>query len=221
MRADALANRERLLDAASDVFAEHGIHVPIHAVAQRAGVGVGTLYRHFADRDAVIIGLVERLRARLDEISAVATAASTGWEGITVYIDGVTAMHLDYPWMTAVRDRARQIAPSDASRDAAAFAAVARAKAEGSLRTDVDAIDLAFIPTLLAGLVSLDEPLRSAVMARERALLLDALRPAGAARPALGAEPVAIDELARHLGRPAGSIVAPEPAGGSAGDPPE
>ena len=57
---DARANRERLLDAAGEVFAEQGVVAPMSVVAHRAGVGVGTLYRHFADRDALVLGLGAR-----------------------------------------------------------------------------------------------------------------------------------------------------------------
>jgi AcrR family transcriptional regulator len=54
MRADARRNREKLIAAAKDLFAEAGTDVPLDAVARRAGVGPGTLYRHFPTRDALV-----------------------------------------------------------------------------------------------------------------------------------------------------------------------
>lgn len=54
LRADAARNREKLLDAAVSVFAEQGSDAPLDAVAKRAGVGIGTLYRHFPTRDALV-----------------------------------------------------------------------------------------------------------------------------------------------------------------------
>ena len=54
MRADARRNREKLLDAAAALFAAEGTDVSLEAVAKRAGVGIGTLYRHFPTRDALI-----------------------------------------------------------------------------------------------------------------------------------------------------------------------
>lgn len=54
LRADAQRNRDKLLAAASDAFAECGTDVSLEAVAKRAGVGIGTLYRHFPTRDALI-----------------------------------------------------------------------------------------------------------------------------------------------------------------------
>jgi AcrR family transcriptional regulator len=58
MRADAVRNRSRILEAAEEVFALQGISVPIDAVAERAGVGVGTLYRHFPTKEALIEAIV-------------------------------------------------------------------------------------------------------------------------------------------------------------------
>jgi AcrR family transcriptional regulator len=63
LRADAEANLDRVLRAAEDVFAEHGIGASIELVAQRAGVGLGTIYRRFANKDALIAELVNRLLA--------------------------------------------------------------------------------------------------------------------------------------------------------------
>jgi AcrR family transcriptional regulator len=54
MRADARRNREHLLVAATELFAETGTDVSLEAVAKRAGVGIGTLYRHFPTRDALV-----------------------------------------------------------------------------------------------------------------------------------------------------------------------
>ncbi len=53
-RADAVRNREKLLDAALDVFAECGTGASLEAIAKRAGVGIGTLYRHFPTRDELV-----------------------------------------------------------------------------------------------------------------------------------------------------------------------
>jgi AcrR family transcriptional regulator len=52
MRADALRNHEKILKAAEEIFALDGVMVPIDIVAERAGVGIGTLYRHFPTKEA-------------------------------------------------------------------------------------------------------------------------------------------------------------------------
>jgi AcrR family transcriptional regulator len=64
LRADALRNRRRVLEVAQEVFATEGLAVPIDEVARRAGVGVGTLYRHFPTKEALFAAVVlSRLEA--------------------------------------------------------------------------------------------------------------------------------------------------------------
>jgi AcrR family transcriptional regulator len=73
LRADAARNREKLLTAASDAFAEHGTEASLEEIARAAGVGVGTLYRHFPTRAALI---EEVYRSGADELCASADAFS-------------------------------------------------------------------------------------------------------------------------------------------------
>ena len=54
LRADARRNQQQVLDAARELFIERGLDCPLEEVARRAGVGIGTLYRRFGDRDALI-----------------------------------------------------------------------------------------------------------------------------------------------------------------------
>jgi AcrR family transcriptional regulator len=69
LRADAQRNREKLLVAATEAFAEEGEDVALETVAARAGVGIGTLYRHFPNRDALIVA------AYMQEVDSVCGAA--------------------------------------------------------------------------------------------------------------------------------------------------
>jgi AcrR family transcriptional regulator len=79
LRADARRNRERVLDAARVAFAEEGLAVPIDEIARRAGVGAGTVYRHFPTKEAlfeaVLMAHVERL---IEEARSLAGAADPG-----------------------------------------------------------------------------------------------------------------------------------------------
>src|SRR5918992_1701366 len=60
LRADAQRNREKLLAAATEAFAEQGEDVALETVAARAGVGIGTLYRHFPNRDALVVAAYQQ-----------------------------------------------------------------------------------------------------------------------------------------------------------------
>lgn len=67
MRRDAQERRERLIGVAAELFAEQGYGVPLELVADRAGVGRGTLYRNFADRNAMILAVIEQ---RIEELES-------------------------------------------------------------------------------------------------------------------------------------------------------
>jgi AcrR family transcriptional regulator len=69
LRADARRNREAILAAACDQFVEHGLEAPLCEIARRAGVGQGTLYRHFATREDLIAAIAEQQLAALEDLA--------------------------------------------------------------------------------------------------------------------------------------------------------
>jgi AcrR family transcriptional regulator len=156
-RADALRNRQRVLEAADVVFAEHGLEASLASVAHRAGVGVGTIYRGFGDKDALLEALVERRLARLSEIAAEVHAAPTGWDGLRILlerlierraVDRLFGELLDRETANAVRQRAHEIVV------AAVQEQLARARKEGSVRKGLAVSDvLVVIGMLGAGIV--------------------------------------------------------------------
>src|SRR5689334_9580535 len=92
LRRDAARNRQRILQAAREVFAERGLGVTLDDIADRAGVGVGTVYRRFADKEALIDALFEE---RIDELASIAEdalAEGDGWEGLVSFLDRSLAM---------------------------------------------------------------------------------------------------------------------------------
>lgn len=78
LRADAQRNRQRILDAAEETFARDGLSVPIDAVAEQAGVGVGTVYRHFPTKEALFLAIVEARLSALVEATRVAAGEDPG-----------------------------------------------------------------------------------------------------------------------------------------------
>jgi AcrR family transcriptional regulator len=74
LRADARRNRERVLDTAAAVFAAEGLSVPVHEIARRAGVGTGTVSRHFPTKEslyaAVLLGHIAELARHADALTA-------------------------------------------------------------------------------------------------------------------------------------------------------
>jgi AcrR family transcriptional regulator len=85
-RADAVRNRKRILDAARELFAEHGFDAQVDGIARRAGVGVGTVYRHFPNKEDLLEALVQ---ARFDGLAAAAReaiATEDPWHGFCEFM---------------------------------------------------------------------------------------------------------------------------------------
>jgi AcrR family transcriptional regulator len=157
-RADARHNRERLLTAARELFADGGA-VSLEAIAERAGVGIGTLYRHFPGREALVEAVY---RDQIDELRA-------GAEGLLATrppADALRAwMDLFAGWAAAKRGMVQTLAAMrrrgeldfDASRreiEAILGTLLDAGVAAGQLRAGIDPADLR---TLLAGTMAAAE----------------------------------------------------------------
>ena len=148
MRADARRNYSKLLAAAAGAFAEHGADdVSLEQVAKRAGVGIGTLYRHFPTRQALLEAVyrdqVEALRARADELMQTKPPAEALATWLRDLVDfGRTKRLLTSALLTTVsRDSEVMTAGSGIMRGAAADV-LAGAQQAGVVRADADAADL-------------------------------------------------------------------------------
>ncbi|HEV2777728.1 MAG TPA: helix-turn-helix domain-containing protein [Solirubrobacteraceae bacterium] len=152
LRADARRNRARVVAAAAAAFAETGLDAQVEDIARRAGVGVGTLYRHFPTKDALVAALAEEHFERLaDTVEAALEDDASGdsWEAFTTTIwriaDTVAA---DVAWCEIVggHPTAVQAASRGQHRLAAATSALlARAQESGQMRADVTFGDISTI----------------------------------------------------------------------------
>ena len=147
MRADARRNRQQILAAAETVFAEEGAGVPVDEVARRAGVGVGTLYRHFPTKEALFAAIVvqhmERIRdeairlgdsddpgAALFEFLALLAREGTSKRNL---VDALSGAGIN------IKDAA---ADTKVELEEAGGRLLARAQAAGAVRADVTLADL-------------------------------------------------------------------------------
>lgn len=197
-RSDAVANRERILAAAESYFAEHGIDAPLRGVAERSGVGSGTLYRHFPSHADLVRGLYDRFAARLDVVAERCAQAPTGWEAVLTFIDGTAHVMMGTPVMAAVMSRQAQNDPGyrpGRRWEEPLRRYVAAAIAEEQLRADVRPTDVALVPQLLGSLASFPEPMRQMAYGRLRSVIVDGLRPPGAARPPMGEGGLDVDDF--------------------------
>ena len=142
-RADALRNRERVLEGAWECFAEHGIDAQMHDVAERAGVGVGTVYRHFATRDALLDELCVLCLTDLVAEARRALAEQDAWTGFERFVWHVARkQHTDR--VTAEVLPAAKHASADGQRLSEELTSVVaelvlRAQGQGSMRDDLTA----------------------------------------------------------------------------------
>src|SRR4051794_21946295 len=92
LRADAARNRERILAAAAEAFAGGGLTVTLDEIARRAGVGVGTVYRRFPDKDVLIDALFEQRIAELVALAVEAREAPDAWTGLVHFFEAGLAL---------------------------------------------------------------------------------------------------------------------------------
>jgi AcrR family transcriptional regulator len=141
-----LDKRERLLTAAADVFARHGLDAPMSEVAEAAGAGVASVYRRFDSKHDLLAALVAR---RMDQIAAAATQAlvrpGEHWtaltEMLTAVVSGQSADNFMGEARMSVADDPEVIAAS-ARAGRAIDALLDAARTEGRLRADATALDL-------------------------------------------------------------------------------
>lgn len=207
MRRDAVENRHRILDHAEVLFATHGLEVGFHRIANDLGIGVGTVYRHFPDHGALYLGLYERYRHRIDEFGEEMLQSPQGMPRVLAFIDSTIAFSVRRPVARGVAARVRQLNPERVQPmrwEAEVAESVRIAQETGELRSDADVTDVAIAAGMVADLAAVQEPQRSLVMPRMRALILDALRPEGASRPSLDTQSLALADvtaLAHQEGR--------------------
>ncbi|MFW0797693.1 helix-turn-helix domain-containing protein [Gordonia sp. CPCC 205515] len=183
LRADAERNRLRILEAARELFAERGLDVTLDDVASHAGVGVGTVYRRFANRDELIVGVLTEHLARVAEAARGALDSPDPWQAV---VDLLTLMASS---MATDRGLAAVIMQIDHSHpDIEATKAVLttqltqvyeRAKAAGVLRPELASTDFFGVLTMLAAIGEKTEPIVPGAWQRYLELILDGIRADG------------------------------------------
>jgi AcrR family transcriptional regulator len=146
-RADALRNRERILEVAKVVFTRDGANASLEEIAKQADVGAGTLYRHFPTRDELIEGVyrneVEKLAAAAARFAETMSPLEALRAWMLLLVDYIAAKHIIAPALnTIVGGPSRLYEGSRSLIQGAIDGLVNRAKRSGDLRRDLDAYDL-------------------------------------------------------------------------------
>jgi AcrR family transcriptional regulator len=200
MRRDAQRNRDRILAATRAAFQERGLDVGVDEIARRAGVGMGTLYRHFPTKDALIDAIVDARFAELTAAAEAALEAPDAWEGFEAFLIGAVELQAtDRGFKDALAARGRDEPRVKAARrklHAVIERLVARGRAQGALRADLAGEDVIVLLWATARIVERTADVAPGQPRRFLAMHLDGLRPGAATRP-LPAPPLTARELRR------------------------
>jgi AcrR family transcriptional regulator len=199
LRRDAERNRQRILDAARELFAEQGLGITLNDIAHHAGVGVGTVYRRFPDKTLLIEELFEQ---RLEDLVALASGAledPDAWRGLKTFLrralelqandrgvkDLITASTDGLERVATIRDRLLPIG----------LELVRRAREAGQIRSDIDAPDLPVIQLMLSTLIDASRDVSPDLWRRYLGIITRGLSAHPDQEPELETAPLAPDQV--------------------------
>ncbi len=205
LRKDAVRNRDRLLVAAGELFAEKGLGVTLNDIAHHAGVGVGTAYRRFANKEELIDALFEQRLQDLVDLAQEALDADDAWFGLELFLE--RALHMRYgdrgldeimnnralgqARVAEVRDR---IAPLITSL-------VEKAKDQGVVRRDLDQSDLIFMQAALSAIIDSSREIAPDLYRRYLTIFLDGIHTDRSRFTTLPVEPLSADQTHHAMTR--------------------
>jgi AcrR family transcriptional regulator len=177
LRRDALRNRRRLLDAAAEVFAEHGLEASVEEIARTAGVGMGTLYRRFPTKDALIRALVHDVLTTMLRIAREGTERPGG-TGLEYFLEAASA------YQTAHRGCLPRLWDAGTEHDQVQevrrliAAMLADAKRHGRVRADITSTDVTIVLWAIRGIIETTQDRAPEAWQRHLDIFIAGLRPA-------------------------------------------
>ncbi|HEX4777450.1 MAG TPA: helix-turn-helix domain-containing protein [Acidimicrobiia bacterium] len=182
LRADARRNREQVLNAAESVLAERGLSASVDEIARRAGVGVGTVCRHFPTKQDLVDAVLRRMFETLVHDAHAALEVDDPGEAFRSFVVALSEFQVRH--RALAEQMAAQIEGSEEGRPfrAALWDAIskllARAQAAGAVRDDIGSSDVAMLVSGVAHAAALVGDGHARVRERYVTIVLDGLRPA-------------------------------------------
>ncbi|MFD9058203.1 TetR/AcrR family transcriptional regulator [Streptomyces albidoflavus] len=180
LRADAERNRQRIIAAAQQVFAQRGIDVTLDDIAHHAGVGVGTVYRRFANREELVEAIFETEIQRIIDVAEEALTRVDPWDGLVHFFTTAGQDFADDRGLREVlligthgKDR---VADARDRLSPAINAVIERAQRHGSLRDDIEVTDFPLIQMMLGTATQYSRAVSPGLWQRYLTLILDGLR---------------------------------------------
>jgi AcrR family transcriptional regulator len=179
LRVDAERNRQRILAAAAEVFAERGLDVSLDDIAAAAGVGVGTVYRRFPDKDGLIDALFEEKIGEVEQLARKSLEIEDAWEAFSTFMRAVCAWQArDRGLKDAMLSR-RGSERVDAARNRIAPVVtelLERAQAQGAIRADLAPFDIPVMHFTIGLIADKTRDVAPEYWQRIMTVLLDGLR---------------------------------------------
>jgi AcrR family transcriptional regulator len=203
LRRDAQRNRQRILEAARALFAERGLDVTLDQVAARAGVGVGTVYRRFPNKEELIDALFEDRIAGIAAFAREALEDPDPWHGFVTFMEQACRQH------TADRGLQQVVFSSAHGQDRVAHAReqiaplvgrmLERAQAEGGLRADLAPTDVPMLQFMVASAAIYAGDVGPDVWRRMFTIVVDGLRARRDAPTALPIGPLTHEQFEQAM----------------------
>jgi AcrR family transcriptional regulator len=180
LRRDAARNRERILEAAGEVFATRGLEVTLDDIAHCAGVGVGTVYRRFHDKEQLIDALFDDRMDAVLTVAEQALAVDDPWLGLEGFFASIFELQAADRGLRelafAGRHGRERVARAKARLEPLIAEVVARGQASGQLRDDIRPDDIPLIQKMLAEIIEIAGDVSPGLWRRYLTIVLDGLR---------------------------------------------
>ncbi|GGP02659.1 TetR/AcrR family transcriptional regulator [Nonomuraea glycinis] len=200
MRADARRNRDQIIAAAREMFVARGADAPMEEIARTAGVGVGTLYRRFPDRESLIRAVAKESFAQvLQDARAARADEPTGWDALQRLIARSRQLQVSFllawnsTWVQGILQADPEIGEIRNTLMVEISHMVTTAQAEGTMRTDIGTGDMAVLLLLILRQSPVADALGPFAAERTIAIMLDGLR--ATANGGLPGHPITVEAL--------------------------
>jgi AcrR family transcriptional regulator len=203
LRADAARNRELLMQAGREVFAERGFDVSLDEIARHAGVGVGTAYRRFPNKEALIDEIFDERMREITVVLEQALDLEDPWEGLQMFMVDLLRFQAEDRGLKQAfheSDQTRErVEKSKAKLQPMIIELIEGSQKAGKLRPDVTPTDVMIAVLMIGSVMDATRDIHPEVWRRYLALAMDGLA-AGKGEPAaLPVEPLTLDQLDEAL----------------------
>jgi AcrR family transcriptional regulator len=200
LRRDAERNRQRILGAARVVFAERGLSASHDDIAREAGVGVGTVYRRFPDKEQLIDALFEDGMQEMVAVAEEALAITDPWEGFVHFMVRGQELQSANRGLKELVLNGDQHGAARVSRARSRIAPIVeqllvRAQDAGAVRDDVVVTDIPMMQVAVGAIVDATRDIAPEAWRRTVTVLLDGLRPARRTTRPFTAPPLTLDQF--------------------------